>query len=387
MKGIINIKYKNMKKLNIFLIFVFSLFSFIACSNDELKLSEGDLVAPVLSEFECQQDFVVLPVTNQKDVIGNMKWSKAEFGVNSPVTYAFVLDTLESLATAVEVSKFTTYSESVDITIEMLNKAVSEMTGESKSVKVYVAIKAYLGATGEVGALLTEIKTIPFTCYYYNPKDPLYIVGDGLVGWGNDPANIGADLQLFFANTSGRGDLIYTYTGKFLGGKGLKFPTKAGDWNTAYGYDGTSLVASGGDNFSTPAADGIYTLTVNLNTLAITMEAYTGTVTSYGFMGIVGDGANGWPSDDNVTDISMTEVVPHVWVVKAVSLKAGVIKFRADKSWSNNWGAGSEDLQELPFAIGVSGGPNIKIAKEGEYYVAFNDLTKHYVIIPVADLP
>jgi len=377
-----------MKKLNILLVFALSLLAFAACSNDELKLNEGDKTAPVFSNFECDQDFEVLPTTNQKEVIGSMTWTEATFGIKSPITYAFVLDTLESMVTAVEVSKFTTHSEPVDITIEMLNKAASQMKQESGPVTVYVGIKAYLGSVGSVGALYTAIQKVSFTCYFYNPKDPLYIVGDGLIGWDNAAASIGKDLQIFFADNSGKADLIYTYTGKFLGDKGLKFPTIAGDWDTAYGYNGTTLVANGGDNYTTPTGDGIYTLTVDLNALSVSMTKYTGTETSYEFIGIVGDGAAGWPDDNNVTDVLMTEVVSHVWVATGVELTEGKeIKFRADKAWGTDWGASSGDNQELPYAIGVKSGSNIKVTKSGKHYIAFNDLTGHYAIIYEDDLP
>lgn len=377
-----------MKKLNILLTCFIALFIFVACSNDDdhIKLNEDKLISPTLTEFESQQNFVVTASTNQKDVIGNIKWTEASFGINSPVTYAIVADTLESMATEVQITTFSTFDEKQDITIEMLNGAASSMTKESKPVKLYVAVKAFLGTTGNIAALYTAVKSVSFTCYFFNPKNPLYIVGDGLVGWGNDVANIGKDLQVFFANNSGKADLIYTYTGFFHGGKGLKFPTLAGDWDKAYGTNGATLVPNGGGDYITPATDGLYTLTANLNTLSVSMTPYTGETKTYTSIGIVGDAANGWPGDDNITDIEMTQVVAHVWVATDVDLKADkVMKFRAEKKWDTNWGA--PDEQELPFALGKPNGADIKISKSGKYYIALNDLTGHYAIILADDLP
>lgn len=377
-----------MKKLNILFI-ALSLFAFVACDNegDHLTLNNTELVTPTF-EMNSQQDFVVKASTDQNEVVGNWKWTQASFGVDSPITYSIVADTLSSFESEVEVARYTTYSKEESITIKLLNDAASALTKESKPVKLYVALKAFIGTTGALSPLYSEVKTITFTCYYFNPKDILYIVGDGLVGWGNDAANIGKDLQLFFANNSGKTDLIYTYTGQFLGGKGLKFPTKAGDWDTAYGYNGSSLVANGGDNFPTPDANGLYTLTANLETLAISITPYTGAVDNYNVIGIVGDAANGWPSDDNVTDVEMTQVVPHVWVATNVDLKEGKeMKFRANKDWGKNWGAQNGDNQEFPFAVGKDGGDNIKIIKTGKYFVAFNDLTKQYIIVLEDNLP
>lgn len=371
-----------MKKLNILIIFAFSLLFFASCDNEQLKLNDGDLVAPTLSKFSSEQDFVVTAATNQKEVIGSIEWTEASFGVSAPVKYALVADTLESLATAVEIATYTTHSEAQDITIEMLNKAATSLTKESKEVQLYVAVKAYLGTTGAVSAIYTDKKVVSFTCYFFNPKDVLYIVGDGLVGWGNEAGNIGKDLQLFFADNSGKAELIYTYTGYFFGGKGLKFPTIAGDWDTAFGYNGTTLVANGGDNFSTPATDGLYTLQVNLATLDITMTPYTQDVTAYNSIGVIGD-FNDWG-----TDVVMTQPVPHIWVAASVKMDAGqTFKFRANADWGVNWGGQDTASQELPFSIAKSGGDNIVVQKSANYFIAFNDITKHYIVTVVEDLP
>ncbi|NDV78243.1 SusE domain-containing protein [Dysgonomonas sp. 511] len=380
-----------MKKLNIF--FLLGLFTliFVACDNDDdkIKLNSGDLVYPSFT-MESEQGFEVTASTDQTQEIGTWEWSKAAFGLNSPITYVVVADTLESFATEVEVIRYTSSNKEEPVTIKLLNDAAATLTKESKEVTLYVTVKAILGSSGNTGALYaSEKKAIDFTCYYFKPKAALYIVGNGLVGWDNTEETIGNNLQVFFSDDNGSGTLIYTYTGYFTGGNGLKFPTLAGDWDKAYGYSNGSLIPNnGGGDYTTPATSGLYTLTVNLKTMALTMEPYTDAVTSYEKIGIVGDGANGWPEDDNITDIAMTKYAEHVWVATNVKLTAGKeIKFRANEAWTVNWGVESGEEQGLPFTVGKVNGDNIKVLKTTEYFVAFNDITNHIIVIPMDDLP
>ncbi|MDR1091574.1 MAG: hypothetical protein LBL79_10900, partial [Prevotella sp.] len=74
-------------------------------------------------------------------------------------------------------------------------------------------------------------------------------------------------------------------------------------------------------------------------------------------------------------------------VAKNVDLKVGDVKFRADEAWGTDWGAQTASDQDFPFGLGKSGGDNFKIEKAGKYFLALNDLTGHYIIIPMTDLP
>lgn len=181
--------------------------------------------------------------------------------------------------------------------------------------------------------------------------------------------------------------MTYTYTAFFTAGekKGLKFPTIAGEWDTAYGFSpGSSnaegsLVVNGGD-MPAPAVDGVYTLTLDLINLSVSLLPYEGSLDKYDAVGIVGGAANGWDSD-----VEMTKIGEHVWVARDVQLSAGEIKFRANKAWAKSWGVEKTGV-EFPFGK-ATGGENIQIEVSNKYYVALNTLTTHYVIIPMEDLP
>lgn len=370
-----------MKNINILLILSFCLFSLWACDDegDHIKLNDNNLVAPVLKQT-IPQDFVLTENTDMNTVIGSWEWDKAEYGVQTPPVYVLEVDTLDTFAT---LQKYTSQSgTSVEITNGVINKAAMMFVNKSQPITLYFRVKASIG-NAEAGPILYSEKTaVSFTCVYIpNIKPVLYIIGAGLVGWNNDASAIGADLQLFFADDSEGTNRMYTYTGFFKGGQGLKFPAKAGDWT--YGVSGASIVEGGAD-FIVSGADGLYTLEADLKAMTIKMTAYIGTATAYTSVGIVGDAAGGWPSDDNATDIIMTQVVPHVWVSPSVTLKAGELKFRANKKWDTSWGAKTK-TDQLPY--GQTGGENIIIDTAGDYYIAMSDITGHYLIIKKTELP
>ena len=140
-----------------------------------------------------------------------------------------------------------------------------------------------------------------------------------------------------------------------------------------------------GGDFPAPAADGYYTLTVNLADLTFTMVPYAegATAKRYATIGVIGDATpTGWDSD---TD--MVETLPHIWVIQKINLIAGkTIKFRADNDWADNWGIGTT-TNNIPFGVSSNGGDNFTIEKGGEYLLVLNDLTKHYMIIRTEKLP
>ncbi|MBK5721537.1 SusF/SusE family outer membrane protein [Dysgonomonas sp. Marseille-P4677] len=368
-----------MKKLNIFSILILSLLAFIACTdeNDHIKLGDsGNFSKPAL-EQKVLQNFVIEDNTNLSDSIGYWKWSEAKFNVQSPSAYNIQVDTTATFNTAASVA--TTADSYMKLTYDILNKTALRFVSNAQEVTLYFRIKASLGTAEAEPILYSETQQITFTCRP-SIKSVLYIVGNGLAGWGNDRANIGKDLQLFFADNSTDTDLKYTYTGVFNNG-GLKFPTQAGVWSTTYAYEGGKLSPNNVGGDFTTGAEGLYTLSVDLKTLAITYEKYTGSVKTYAQMEVVGDAADGWGDTDG---IAMQSVVEHVWFAYPVTLKAGGLKFREDKSWANNWGAVSDTQTDLPF--GKTGDKNITIEDAGDYFLALNSLTGHYIVMPVKSL-
>ncbi|MBD8389244.1 SusE domain-containing protein [Dysgonomonas sp. BGC7] len=366
-----------MKKFNILYLFIFSLFAFMACTDEDehTKLADKDYIAPSLKQ-DVLQNFVITEETNLEDSIGYWKWTAADYFIDSPASYNLQVDTLPTFETAHSIVK--SPDKYMKITYKTLNDAALGFVTKSQKLTLYTRIRASLGTSEKGSLLLSETQQVTFTCRP-SIKSVLYIVGNGLVGWGNDIANVGADLQLFFADNSGDAELKYVYTGTFNSGA-LKFPTAAGNWDKAYGYTGGKLVVNGGD-YSTAGA-GLYTLSVDLKAATVNMETYGGTVKTYSTMEVIGTAAKGWGDNDGT---AMVNVATHVWIAKSITLKAGELKFREDKTWTNAWGASTKSDQEFPF--GKTGGENFIIEEPGEYFLALNSLTGHYIIIPVKNLP
>jgi|AGTN01.3.fsa_nt_gi hypothetical protein len=219
-------------------------------------------------------------------------------------------------------------------------------------------------------------------------KDIIYMTGNAITGlpeWSNEISAIGNGLQILFADNS-LADSKYTFTAHFTGGREQKFPIQAGEWNPCWGYrDGALVLENNSPNLPGPATDGYYTLKLDLGTLTAEYISYTGDVsTTYNSMGVIGTAtAGGWD-----TDTDLTQVSEHIWTSNAIELTPGLLKIRANDAWDVSWGATSEDNQSLPFGVGTTNnGANIAIEMAGTYYIALNDLTGHYIIIPTSELP
>lgn len=379
-----------MKRLNIIALLLMSLLALFSCGDDKdnyLTLNEGDIAKPTL-QVNIQDNFVINK-DNLEEIAGTWQWTAANFGVNSEINYQILIDVNKEMSNPQNVVVYSSslFGKPQEVTNALINEAVQSLLPEGvdpedmEEMTFYLAVKAYLGTSGVLLPAISEPVAIKFTPFPNpKPKDILYVVGGGLVGWDNLVSSIGNHLQVLFAENSSGTNLKYTYTGYFKADGGLKFPTKAGDWDTAYGYEGGSLVPNNeGGDAPGPDKPGVYTLSVDLKELSVSLEAYEGELKTYETIGVVGDAVGSWD-----VDIEMTKVAEYVWVAKDVELAVGTIKFRANKSWDINWGHNAPDL---PFGVGKQGEDNIPIEESGKYFLSLNSLTGHYIVIPMASLP
>lgn len=224
-----------------------------------------------------------------------------------------------------------------------------------------------------------------FCAYLCSQKQVLYLTGDvinGVAEWVNSADAIGKGLQVLFADNNE--DNTYTYTGLFNGRKEFKLPTIAGSNNGQYGYSYTDfkLELNNIDRIAGPGAAGYYTLSVNLSELTVDFSPYNAgaTAPTYNSMGIYGNATpGGWS-----TETRMTGVSPHIWVIKEVELTKGEFLFRANNASTDSWSGTSSN--DLPFGKAVKSGTGTKIEEAGTYFVQFNDLTGHYIIIKTSDM-
>lgn len=221
-------------------------------------------------------------------------------------------------------------------------------------------------------------------------KSAIYLTGALITGvptWTNSVDAIGSGLQVLFADNGLASDLTYTYTAHFDAGGIFKLPIQAGLWDPCWGGSATAgglVLENNSPNINGPATAGYYTLKADLTNATFTITPYdASSAKTYTKIGLIGDAtAGGWDADTE-----LVQVTDHVWVLSSVELSAGELKFRANGGWDDNWGI--PEGSNLPF--GVAGynvnAPNFKIDTAGTYYVALNDLTGHYVVIPKSDLP
>ncbi|UJH92946.1 SusF/SusE family outer membrane protein [Antarcticibacterium sp. 1MA-6-2] len=191
-----------------------------------------------------------------------------------------------------------------------------------------------------------------------------------LLSW----SNINNNTPLF---RDAENENLYYYEGKFNVGA-IKLLEILGEWQPQWGikdgnFTNSTILGGDPDGINVTTA-GFYKLTVNVDEMTYTFtEIDASNAATYTTIGLVGEGTSvGWPNEDNPTpDIELTKSTfnEHIWYAQNVTLTEGSIKFRAEKAWDVNWGAGT-----FPSGQGTFGGPDIP-AMEGTYNVWFNDLT------------
>lgn len=87
-------------------------------------------------------------------------------------------------------------------------------------------------------------------------------------------------------------------------------------------------------------------------------------------IGVIGSATpGGWDAE---TPLTRDGGNPNLWK-GTVTLSEGEVKFRANDSWSINWGG-----TDFPTGTGVPNGPNIAVPAAGDYIISFNTSTLAY---------
>lgn len=148
-------------------------------------------------------------------------------------------------------------------------------------------------------------------------------------------------------------------------GDAFRFAEMPDFMGTNYGDNDLDGIAEEfGTNVVFPATEqqAYYSITFNDKTLAYTLNFLR-----YPSIGIIGSATpGGWDTDTNMTDIGggVFEVT--------IDLVDGEAKFRANDSWTVNWGGA-----DFPSGIGTQNGPNIPVTA-GRYKVTFKPATGEY---------
>ncbi len=153
------------------------------------------------------------------------------------------------------------------------------------------------------------------------------------------------------------------------------------DWTVNWGGGTFPAGVAEQDGPNIPVLAGEYRVTFNSTTGEYNFEE----VIEFGQISLVGKSGpfNAWPEADDMgardTYLTKDEDNPQIWTLNSVTLRNfsddtdGGVKFRAETSWTINWGA-----VDFPAGVGVPNGPNIRPVA-GTYSILFNSLTGEYL--------
>lgn len=286
---------------------------------------------------------LVLSINEASNTAVSFNWTASQFG-STTIYYALQIDTAGDNFATPQVIKYDTSLNS-SITVGDLNTAILALgVAAGAAANVEFRIIGYLDESFTQPSVSSNTTTINVTTYL--PFLYLYAPGD-YQGWNPGAApSIGATVPNLFAYEG--------YVNVPSGGSYEFKLTSAPDWDhTNYGDGGNGTLSTSGGNLKWPAGGGYYLLKADLSALT-----WSATITNWG---IIGDATPGdW---DNSTAMTY-DAANNVWVINAVALNAGSMKFRANNAWDINLGG---NLNSLTY-----GGDNISIAESGNYNITLD---------------
>jgi len=378
-----------MKKLLILLFAFVSILGLNSCSSDDDVVFIAQEDPEGINFMNSFNDTYVLTPATSSNIAERFVWNTVDFDVPTNITYELQASTSADFSSFDVIGSTADNNLAVKVSqlITLANDAGLDNDAETDAPntgQIFFQVKAFAGNDGG-NALNTssEVKSLTVVMPEGEVEEgpsfkELFLVGDATAaGWNNNNNN----TPLFRDSTN---ENIYYYTGYFGAGS---FKLLGGPaWAPSYGKDGDSLQFRETEDDPDPAnfdvaTAGYYSLTVNVDELTYTFEAYDASAaTTYDVIGLVGAGTSvGWPGDDNPTpDIKMTnsDFDKHIWQANDVVLTDGAAKFRANLAWDESWGGGDN------FPSGQATGDDIMV-QAGTYNVWFNDITKRYIFIPV----
>ncbi len=159
---------------------------------------------------------------------------------------------------------------------------------------------------------------------------------------------------------------------------------RPGDLSEAWVVDGQGnyvvrSIENDDPNYSSLILDeGNYTITLNTQTMNLSIEPYLSTVYAHDAISMPGD-HNAWMNTaDLMTPVNTGSLAieNHDWWVDGLTFTSnGDLKFCAYDDWNYNWGE-----EAFPHGQGEQNGMNVHV-KAGTYRVFFNDVTGHYHFI------
>ena len=285
-----------------------------SCKKDEVKTVVQPATQPVLASSGT--NFTLTKATENNTAV-TFTITPPNFGYNAAVTYTLQFAKPGNNFVTIGQIQLPNMNTTQPVTVKALNIGVLNAGLDTLSSQpVQVRLKADIGHNQPV----VYSNVLNFTVKPYSLNSYLYVPGD-YQGW--DPASA---PKLISINSTGRYEGYVNLTAS--GYQGFKF-TDAPSWAGGIYGDANSSGTSG--NISSPGNDikfttpGYYLLKPDLNSKTYTMTATT--------WAMIGD-FNGWGADAAMTYNPATKV----WTGTINAASAGGFKFRANGTWTYNFG-------------------------------------------------
>ena len=358
-----------MKINKIFTVFIILTGTFLSSCQDELQKpilsNPSEFVAPVLNNAAASSESLVVTEEILSELFEDFTWNEADYGVQLPLNYNIQISLTEDFAESFNL--VSTPLASSELSVDAFNKVVLEAgaTPEIDNI-IYIRVESEVKGV-DLEKLHSNVitRTInPFSTSNCGVYCSMAIIGDAT------PGGWDVDTDMWLSDITKIDKDTWTITLELKDGK-LKFRTEDG-WTNNWGGSGmTGTGEAGGADI--PVTAGWHKITFNAKTLDYSIEAVT--TTDYTNISLIG-GFNGWAEDGSEIQLIQDANNSHLWKVET-EIPAGELKFRANNSWSVNWGSD----QGYPSGIGVSGGSNINIPEGGIYTFMFNDVSGEYFIL------
>ncbi|MGL5015619.1 MAG: SusE domain-containing protein [Bacteroidales bacterium] len=345
-----------------------------SCSDEKDPIYELK-TAPIM---DSPAGYYVLNAESKEFIMETFTWSKGEYGFEAAPVYG--VEACLSRDFDEDIVELTSSNDMFsNVTVARMNAVLQgwEVAPEVET-DIFIRVKATMNGANTIFVYSDPVLITVVGFKDAAPVKPaLYIVGSTMnpdAEWANDASKIGTGLIPIFTDNNSSKDFTYTYTGFFRKGE-FKLVVTPGDWGNQYGMSGGVFVAKTPDlepGNIVVAADGYYKMTLNIDEMTFSMEAFDASATpEYTKIGLIG-GFNDWGGDHELAGFTHDSKIYGGEVTFEADSE---IKFRANGGWDINWGSNT-----FTYGVGVNNGSNIP-AEAGSYYVQLNTITGHYLFI------
>ncbi len=373
---------KNLKNISILMLaaFVFSLLNSCEDTTDTFEVSSTSPVT--LSDLVINS--IELDPVNINNPAVSLNWTEADYGQPTAIKYGIEFSTDEAFTNPV-IGATVTGNNTVTLSVSELNAAAGNVGLPPFAWNtLYARVTSSLGTQKGLSVVSNSISFSIFPFFNYKFND-FYLVGNGVApGWNNNDNN-----PPLFRDASNPN--LYYYTGFFTNSSGadgegrFKILESRGLWQPQWGVtddEGSDVLKPAGEIAGNPgtqssdpgrfgvAADGFYAFTIDFSKKTYTNDAYDASG-AIDYTGVSIEGSA-------ITSTAMTQSSfdGHIWYLTSVRLVPGDLQFITNSG--SVWGSTTEFS-----GTATENGGNIPVVVEDDYEVWFNDLTGHYILIPL----